>query len=339
MKRRYNRLDFLEALFEDYYRRQGNFILVRKTVNPKRAGDFSYYPSIETLAAAHFPKDTHVFFGVCPRRKMKPGKEHVRHVTALWAGLDVGSEGYSGNKTYFATQAEMMEAVEASPLMPSIMVRSGRGVHLYWLLKEVKELANVEALERLLGNFNRFFRCETLVPVDSTMRLPDTTNPRYEGPKSQCYIEYVDPELRYSGTDFRTFGRVRVGTPVEQASSTEPPTTAFMPVPYEDMPGGPEESEPESPENADSVATTGLRPVPTGEISEEAEDEYCEVIEELDESAGGISLEELEALADKIIERMEGRFLTALAERLSDLLVDKVVDRLTEKLSFTGKGT
>lgn len=203
MTEKFDRMDFLEAVFGGYYQKSGNFLLVKTTGDPTRAGEMRYFPSYEKLGSAKFPNNVHVFLGVCPREKMKPNKEHIRFVTALWAGLDIGPHGFSGASNYYDDHVEMMEAVQAFPLKPSIMVRSGKGVHLYWLLKEVMELAKPEALEGLLRVMNKALRCETPVGADSLLRLPDTLNPRYAAPDNRCYVEFLDADLRYGANDFR----------------------------------------------------------------------------------------------------------------------------------------
>jgi len=203
MPTKYDRTDFLEALFEEQYLKSGNFILVRKTKDLGRTGEVSYYPSIGSLGSARFPDDTHVLFGVCPRAKMKPDAKHIRVVSCIWATLDAGPGCYSGDSLYFDNEEQMTEAMEGFPLKPSIIVHSGRGKHLYWLLDEVKETTNPQAMEILLSYFNRYFKCEAKVGLDSTLRLPDTSNPRYKGPSGRCYVEYFNPGVRYSGTDLR----------------------------------------------------------------------------------------------------------------------------------------
>lgn len=70
---------------------------------------------------------TNIFFGVCPRH----GSQHfdqawqIRKVRCLWADID------------HVTVEEALERCRAAGLpQPSIVVNSGNGVHLYWLLVE-----------------------------------------------------------------------------------------------------------------------------------------------------------------------------------------------------------
>jgi len=67
-----------------------------------------------------------LFFGVCPRPKKNCERSfHVRIVRCLWTDID------------HCTPEEAVKRCEKAGLpRPSIIVNSGNGVHLYWLLKE-----------------------------------------------------------------------------------------------------------------------------------------------------------------------------------------------------------
>jgi hypothetical protein len=82
-----------------------------------------------TLEEAQQAK-ANVFFGVCPRYKSGKNRKYdrafqIRVVRALWADLDN------------CTVDEALRRCEQAGLpRPSIVVKSGHGVHLYWLLAE-----------------------------------------------------------------------------------------------------------------------------------------------------------------------------------------------------------
>lgn len=297
MAQKFDRMDFLEALFEQYYESSGNFIIVKTTAKLERPGEIKYFPGYDKLANAKFPDNTHVLFGVCPREKMKPEKEHIRYVTALWAGLDIGPDRYSGSENYFSNSVELTEAILQFPLRPSILVRSGEGAHLYWLLKDVMELAKPEALEGLLCLMNKSLRCETRVGADSLMRLPGTANPRYAKPHNDCYVEFLDPDLRYGANDFKNLeGKL--------PKPGRPPAAAH-------------------PENAGND---------TESVESSEEVEYAEIVEELDDSFPGLSEEQLDSLAEKIVEKFSGRLVDTLAERITAKVADATAERIAQKL-------
>src|SRR5881397_2994643 len=93
-------------------------------------------PSKEQVWLAHpgdaweFAKtrqDQNVYFGVANRTAVNQGDlKHCGNLWTLFIDLDF--------KTTPELQAQA--AIERFPLLPSAMVRSGGGRHVYWLLKE-----------------------------------------------------------------------------------------------------------------------------------------------------------------------------------------------------------
>ncbi len=177
----FNRRDFLEALFGPFTIETRYFILVKTADEYGDRASNRFYPNIVELSNAEFPPNRNVYFGICPRERMQIGKEAIRYITALWAGLDMGPGGYSGLNSNYVDLNEAREAIKAFPLKPSIIVQSGQGFHLYWLLHTQKKIPDIEVVENLLRKLNDHFRCSAPVGIDSTLRLPGTWNPR--GPK------------------------------------------------------------------------------------------------------------------------------------------------------------
>jgi hypothetical protein len=339
MPTKYDRTDFLEALFEERYLSGGNFILVRKTKDLGRTGEISYYPSIGSLGSARFPDDTHVLFGVCPRAKMKPEVEHIRLVSCIWATLDAGPGCYSGDNRHFDDEEQMKEAVDGFPLKPSIIVHSGRGKHLYWLLDEVKEITNPQAFETVLSYFNKHFKCEGKVGLDSTLRLPDTKNPRYKGPSDHCYVESLNLDVRYGGTDLRglNLGEGRVTSkqdlnaettkPVKQPLLHKAGTVSIGKLRDELPQEGPQFR---SQESSDSVATQ------SAEVCDEVE--CVEILDEGDSTPAGLTDQDLERLAEKLAPLIHEQLVESLAESISAEVIERTVQGLAERLKLPGLG-
>jgi hypothetical protein len=105
------------------------------------------------------------------------------------------------------------------PLEPSIVVHTGGGLHVYWLLKDPLDLAHdattantyLRALARAVGGD---FQAAEPARV---LRLPDTLNYKYDPPR-QVILEVCEPERHYTLADFdRVLGMVepaRVSGPV-----------------------------------------------------------------------------------------------------------------------------
>jgi len=217
---RFSRKDFLEALFADYYREHRGFTLVKsfKRGDPKMST--RYFPNIDILAKEQYGDDRDVYFGICPRERMKAEKEHIRYIVAFWADLDIGSEGHEDKKRYFEGPREAAKAIRSFPRAPSIIVESGRGAHLYWLLREVTEVTEPERLETILQKINDFLQCDTDVNLDTVLRLPETMNTKVPSRSVNCEVKFINTNFRYSLQDFENLGH-RVSAPAPSPAATQ----------------------------------------------------------------------------------------------------------------------
>lgn len=222
---RFSRKDILDALFDDYFMRHEGFIIVRLVRPFGHKVSTRFFPNLEILGKERYGPEDNVFFGVCPREKMKPGIESIRYVTALWAGLDMGPDGYSGRQRNFSHPSHAAKAIRSFPLAPSIIVESGRGLHLYWLLTAVTQISDLERIQGLLKNLNAYFQCTKEVGIDAMLRLPGTTNAKIPGEALDCHVKYLNAEFRYDLQQFEelnlTAGRPHFPTPVEEPPPEE----------------------------------------------------------------------------------------------------------------------
>lgn len=220
---KFTRKDFLEAIFAQYYKEYRGFILVKsfKRGDPKQST--RYFPNIDILAKEHYGEERDVYFGICPRERMKAEKEHIHFVVALWADLDIGSEGHEEKRVYYQGPQHAAKAIRSFPRAPSIIVESGRGAHLYWLLKEVNEVDDPERIERALKNISDHLQCDTDVSLDTVLRLPETSNTKIPGKPVVCDVKFINPSFRYTLEDFETLGQ-RIVNP-------QPSTTGSGPIP------------------------------------------------------------------------------------------------------------
>lgn len=203
MAGRFRRKDFLEALFGEYLEEKKGFIRLLTQKAGERKTVTRYFPTVESLAKEVFLPDQNVYVGVCPHENMKSDKAFIRFMTALWAGLDVGGEGYSGKSSNFQDVSLAAKAVRSFPLPPSIVVESGRGVHLYWLLQEVTPVTDIAAVEGLLTRISHYFLCKRPITLDSFLRLPETTNCKIPSQPLPCTIKYINNNFRYTIQQFQ----------------------------------------------------------------------------------------------------------------------------------------
>jgi hypothetical protein len=202
MAKRFSRKDFLEAIFGEYFRRQDGFVIVKTSRQLDQKLATRHFPNIEILAKEQFPPDQNIYFGVCPRETMKVQRPEIRFCTAFWAGLDLAPDGYSGKEGYFNGPSAAAKAVRSFSLPPSIIVESGLGMHLYWLLNSVTEIRDTGLVEQRLQSINGYFQCKTRVKVDSMLRLPGTFNCKIPGRSVNCEVKYLNTDFRYDLTDF-----------------------------------------------------------------------------------------------------------------------------------------
>jgi hypothetical protein len=228
---KFTRKDFLEAIFAQYYKEYRGFILVKsfKRGDPKQST--RYFPNIEILAKEHYGEERDVYFGICPRERMKAEKEHIHFLVALWADLDIGSEGHEEKKVYYEGPQHAAKAIRSFPRAPSIIVESGRGAHLYWLLKEVYEVQDPERIEQALKNISDHLQCDTDASLDTVLRLPETSNTKIPGKPVICDVKFINPNFRYTLEDFETLGqRIVVPQPSMPASGPIPHAGESAPI-------------------------------------------------------------------------------------------------------------
>jgi len=219
---KFTRKDFLEALFGQYYKEHRGFILVKSFRRGDPKMSTRYFPNVEILAKEHYGEERDVYFGICPRERMKAEKEHIHYLVALWADLDIGSEGHEDKKVYFEGPQQAAKAIRSFPRAPSIIVESGRGAHLYWLLKDVQEVGDQEKIERLLKNISDHLQCDTDPNLDTVLRLPETVNTKISGKPVNCDVKFINPNFRYALQDFENLGQ-RVVTPSPKPGVSPPP--------------------------------------------------------------------------------------------------------------------
>ena len=354
MRERFTRTEFLEALFGDYFKRRGGFLMVKTMRSLNRRLSTRFFPSIEILAKEQYQPDQEVFFGVCPRETTKPDPSHIRYITALWAGIDLALDGYAGKDSYFDGPAWAAKAVRSFPLPPSIIVESGHGMHLYWLFRDVMQIPDPLWVEHELRRFNAYFQCRKEVTIDTMLRLPETYNFKVPSSSVVCEVKYLNTDFRYAPEDFEgTKLPTDVGSPAAErlasaGSAVDPihgPTGIREPVEekVENLRQEPGQSldtdsagrqkhfakavradEKGSHQSTSSHLDTQLRSIP-----KDFEPLPYELEEDPPRSSAMVPpIGSLDALADRVADKVIAR----LTDKLINDLVDRVVDELAKRL-------
>lgn len=285
------RKEFLEALYDEYFKRYEGFILIRILKILDHKISTRYFPGIDVLSRQDFMEDQNVFFGVCPRESMKPRPDNVYRLPVLWAGLDFSAEGHSGRDSYFKLLSQAALTVRRFPHAPSIIVESGWGLHLYWLMKDYSKPVDVRRAEHVLRGINNYFQCKGPVSVESTLRLPGTINSKLPSEPARCRVKYLNTDFQYTMEDFESLDARFLSA----ADSSEPDLMTDEQL---------------------AAVTEVVQPVDqvTTAVLSDAMDQSIEVLDEF-------SSEDLaDRVADKVIERLK--------KELVEEIVGKIAERL-----------
>jgi hypothetical protein len=138
-----------------------------------------------------------LYIGVAERRTAANGTKANCSVTrALHCEIDF--------KDHPSPEAAR-ERLAAFPLSPSILVRSGGGLHTYWLLDEPAQLAAEGVLARVEAAIKwlqvTLGGDPNAIDASRVLRIPGTLNHKYT-PKRAITFEHFEPSRRYKLSDF-----------------------------------------------------------------------------------------------------------------------------------------
>jgi hypothetical protein len=149
-----------------------------------------FVPSVEEAAnlAISFGKKYDVYAGVATRRGEDGTKAGVCCVPALWADLDA-KDGH--------TRESRLEQLMGLPYHPSILVWTGGGWHVYYLLSSPAESAEeIDRAERVMRRWTAGLGSDPVHDRSRILRVPGTFNHKYGEPRP-VELELYEPERRY----------------------------------------------------------------------------------------------------------------------------------------------
>ena len=147
-----------------------------------------------------------VHFTILPRlRKLQGKKEHPLPekpiVPCVWADLDVGKD-----KPY-ATIADALKRVQKLEPLPNLIVESGIGIHVYYLLEATRKISP-ERLDRLLKRLTKLLDGDKgAARATRLMRVPNTINWKSEAKKKTAVVRYL-AKTRYRFRDLEAAWKV-----------------------------------------------------------------------------------------------------------------------------------
>lgn len=187
-------LGFLRAIHGD----PAPGVIELRLIEDKRGGELvarRWLGSPEELVAA-LPdmlamaeaRSAAIFFGVLRRRAHGSGKsEDCLAGAVAWCDLDF--------KDFENGEAEVRSRLAAFPAQPSFLVRSGHGLHAYWLLREPTEPTELSDVSKALGSA---LGGDHTHDAARMLRLPGTLNRKDPAHPIVAEFEVFEPHRRYN---------------------------------------------------------------------------------------------------------------------------------------------
>ncbi len=193
---------FLQALFSDL---GDGFIEVRAFRQNQKTKQL-FYASIDEVVAdevklGQIAQDLDVYFGVCTRQKKEGDKSSVRNVPVLWVDMD--GKDFAGGKE------ETLARIKSFSIAPTIVVETGNGYHLYWLLVEpvtIQSEADIIRVESFLRGIAKALNADIkAAEIARVLRLPGTLNHKDPNDLKPVIVLECDSTRKYRLADFEQF--------------------------------------------------------------------------------------------------------------------------------------
>lgn len=195
---------------------------------------FDYPNSLDSFIQAavnHNAKGADVYMGVCLRKKHwelgSRGTEALAHSCgAVWVDIDFAGDGHKGKAL---DKVKANELINQFKLKPSIIVKTGGGIHVYWLLKTPALEAELRRVKAINWALQKYFGCDPIGDMARILRLPafpPLLNLKYSPPRP-VEVFWWKPENTYSFDDFKFL-------PIEEIAEAKPqpvlpPGTLLLP--------------------------------------------------------------------------------------------------------------
>lgn len=177
--------DFFKAIYKRCTKGQVEFRSL-----PSLRRRFVSLSNLQTLSP--FSKTDNHFFGVGTRDGSGGGKNNLVENPALWVDIDF-------KKT---AREEFERKLADFPLKPSIIVETGGGYHVYWLLKEPCPKEDIPKIENYLSRLASHFGGDPgAMDASRILRIPGTLNLKYT-PPWEVVIKSLNASLEYNLSDF-----------------------------------------------------------------------------------------------------------------------------------------
>lgn len=141
---------------------------------------------------------TNLFFGCCTRSGMEGKKPNCRELVAFWVDIDYKE----------VPEEEAKAELYKFPLQPSIIIASGGGLHVYWLLKEPHDAQDIRCEAIMRGLATALHGDHQATDVSRILRIPGTLNHKYKPPRPVTVL-HCNWEQRHNIGDFDLYQEVQ----------------------------------------------------------------------------------------------------------------------------------
>jgi len=180
-----NRADFINKLYQFC---EGQ-IEIRPL--PGKPGFFDIEDMAGVMAHCAEYQNSNLYFGVATRDGQGGRKENIVNIPCVWSDVD-----------FKDTPREIVaQKLKEFPFRPSIIVKSGGGIHLYWLLKEPAEKQDIAAIEDINHRIvDQLGGDHGACDAARILRVPGTKNRKYN-PAPLCEVTQQN-DFFYTIDDF-----------------------------------------------------------------------------------------------------------------------------------------
>lgn len=215
---------FLDCLYGRYYAQGGQGLIEIRPIRGHEIPISKFYGSPSELAddMPHLQQQNDQGYNIYVSENPRPvdkkkKKEDIVDIGALW--LDVDSKDYGGSKE------DALTAIEGFPLAPSILVDSGNGYHVYWVLETPiidRDDEQTKILNQVLAGLIKALKADSQSKnFDRVLRLPGTMNVKNPGDPKPCVIVRVDQSLAYTLKDFEAYRDMAYEEPEETPTDVD----------------------------------------------------------------------------------------------------------------------
>ena len=184
----------------------------------------AYFPVIKINDVAVYAEsltETHdIYYGVGLRGKklgknQRGGNEDVTVIPALWSDIDIQSPAHK-ETALPPTIEDALDFLDSLPLKPSLVVNSGNGLHVYWLLDKPLGIATGAHRNNIAGALRGWqmfinaaakekgWKLDNTSDLSRVLRLPGSLNHKKGSPGERVTV-IAESGARYAPTDFSAY--------------------------------------------------------------------------------------------------------------------------------------